>query len=43
LVGGLHTQLTEIWIDPSFKILPPQKKKPLENTQRLLAAAANEA
>jgi hypothetical protein len=44
LVGGSHTQLTEIWIDPSFNILPPKKKKkkPLENTQRLQAAAANE-
>lgn len=27
LVGGSHTQLTEIWIDPSFNILPPKKKK----------------
>jgi hypothetical protein len=47
LVGGSHTQFTEIWIDPSFKILPPKKKKKkketLENTQRLQAAAANEA
>jgi hypothetical protein len=41
LVGGSHTQLTEIWIDPSFKILRP-KKKTLESTQRLQAAAANE-
>jgi hypothetical protein len=38
LVGGSHTQFTEIWIDPSFKILPPKKKKKkketLVNTQR---------
>jgi hypothetical protein len=39
LVGGSHTQLTEIWIDPNFRILPP-KKKTLENTQRSHAAPA---